>query len=67
LSDGKSVEMPLTNHTLEPSLSMESVLTESLMHRTDDILQERFFNNMKEHLYLPVVHYLPAVPSLDSS
>jgi hypothetical protein len=22
---------------------------------------------MKEHLYLPVVHYLPAVPSLDSS
>jgi hypothetical protein len=66
LSDGKSVETPLTSHTLEPSLSEESVSKESLLRRTDEILQERVINDMKR-LYPAVVHHLPAVPNLDPS
>jgi hypothetical protein len=67
LSDGKSVEMPLTSHTLEPSLLEESVSTESLLRHTNDILQERVINNMKRGLYPAVAHHLPAVPNLDPS
>jgi hypothetical protein len=66
LSDGKSVETPLTSRTLEPSLSEESVSTESLLRRTDEILQERVINDMKR-LYPAVAHHLPAVPNLDPS
>jgi hypothetical protein len=66
LLDGKAVETPLTCRTLEPSLSMESVSTESLLCRTNDILQERVVNDMK-HLDPAVAHHLPAVPNLDPS
>jgi hypothetical protein len=66
LSDGKAVETPLTCRTLEPSLSTESVSTESLLRRTDDILQERVVNDMKR-LYPAVAHHLPVVPNIDPS
>jgi hypothetical protein len=66
LSDGKSVETPLTSRTLEPSLLEESVSTESLLRRTDEILQERVINDMKR-LYPAVAHHLPDVPNLDPS
>jgi hypothetical protein len=66
LSDGKAVETPLTCRTLKPSLSMESVSTESLLRCTNDILQERVVNNMK-CLYPAVAHHLPVVPNIDPS